>query len=147
MSAFSLPPRRVLFDTNVVLDVMLARVPHAPDSSQALSQVEQKRVTGLLGATTVTTLSYLMEKKLGVARSLSHLSILLDVFEVAPVDGRVLRDALSLKFSDYEDAVLHAAAVAAGCDGIVTRDGAGFAKSSLTVFTPAELLVALQTQG
>lgn len=144
MSVFSCPPRRVLFDTNVVLDVMLARMPHASDSSRALSQVEQKRVTGLLGATTVTTLFYLMEREVGAARALSHLATLLDVFEVAPVDGRVLGEALSLAFSDYEDAVLHAAAVAAGCNGIVTRDGAGFAQSSLTVFTPTELLAALQ---
>jgi predicted nucleic acid-binding protein len=78
---------------------------------------------------------------------LSHLAILLDVFEVASVDGPMLRDALLLEFPDYEDAVLQAAAVAAGCDGIVTRDEARFAKSGLTVFTPAELLAALQTQG
>lgn len=38
----------------------------------------------------------------------------------------------------------HALAVVAGADAIVSRDGAGFAASSLPVFTPAAFLAAVR---
>ena len=46
---------KVLFDTNVVLDVLLARQPYAQVSTQLLSLADQGRLHGVLCATTVTT--------------------------------------------------------------------------------------------
>jgi hypothetical protein len=48
-----------------------------------------------------------------------------------------------LRFPDFEDAVLHEAAAAAGCSAIVTRNGRDFAAATLPVFDPHELLAAL----
>jgi len=52
---------------------------------------------------------------------------LLTVFRVAPVDDAVIGRALTLAWRDFEDAVCAAAADAAGCNAIVTRDPRGFA--------------------
>jgi predicted nucleic acid-binding protein len=64
----------------------------------------------------------------------------LAVFSVAPVDAAVLSDALSLDFADFEDAVCAAAASAAQCSAIVTRDRRGFKKARLPALTPTEAL-------
>lgn len=45
---------RVLFDTNVILDVLLARAPYAAPAIALLDQVATKEIDGLLGATTLT---------------------------------------------------------------------------------------------
>ncbi|MBI4702383.1 MAG: PIN domain-containing protein [Deltaproteobacteria bacterium] len=131
---------RILFDTNVVLDVLLDRHPHAVVAAELFVHVERKRVDGLLGATTVTTVHYLATKAVGTARARSHLRTLLSIFDVAPIDGDVLADALALGFADFEDAVLHEAARHAGATGIVTRDPKGFAGARLSVYPPDELL-------
>ena len=55
---------RVLFDTNVVLDVLLARAPHARAATALFHHVAAKDIDGLLGATTVTTIHYLATKPL-----------------------------------------------------------------------------------
>jgi predicted nucleic acid-binding protein len=60
---------------------------------------------------------------------------LLQVFEVAAVDGNVLRDALQYETQDFEDAVSAAAAEATGCEAIVTRDPKGFRTAGLRVLT------------
>ncbi|HYM62922.1 MAG TPA: PIN domain-containing protein [Thermoanaerobaculia bacterium] len=134
----------VLFDTNVVLDVLLDRAPHAENAAFAFAEVENGRVRGLLGATTVTTIHYLTAKAVGGRQARKHLQKLLTLFAVAPVTREVLVQALDLSVSDYEDAVLHEAARMAGADAIVTRDPAGFRGSQLRVYSPFELLAALR---
>ena len=134
---------RILFDTNVVLDVLLNRKPHAESAANLFVSVERKRIEGLLGATTVTTLHYLAAKAIGARRAKGHLETLLSFFDVAPVDKEVLAAALSLDFRDYEDAVLYEGGRRAGAAGIVTRDPEGFRKAQIAVYQPHELAKAI----
>jgi predicted nucleic acid-binding protein len=133
---------RVLFDTNVVLDVLLDRAPHVDAASRLFTLVDNGRVEGLICATTATTVHYLAAKGLGQRRARELVGQLLDLFAVAPVDRDVLHAALALELPDYEDAVLHEAARRVGA-GIVTRDRTGFANATVPVFAPRELLAAL----
>ena len=61
-------------------------------------------------------------------------------FGVAPVNEAVLRRAIALGWLDLEDGVCAAAAEAAGCDIIATRDPAGFPDSPVRVSDPATVL-------
>ena len=135
---------RVLFDTNVILDVLLARAPHVSPATALLDRVAAKSLDGLLGATTLTTIHYLATKAVGPRAAQGHLRTLLGLFEVASVTRAVLTDALDLEFPDYEDAVLHEAARHVGAEAIVTRDPKGFAKARLKVYAPEELLRFMQ---
>lgn len=134
---------RVLFDTNVVLDVLLAHEPHVGVAARLLSLVDEGRIGGVLSATTVTTIHYIAAKSVGSESAARHLRELLAIFDVAAVDRQVLLDALGLDFADYEDAVLHEAARAASATAIVTRNVADFATAAIPVFTPPDLLAAL----
>ena len=134
---------RVLFDTNVVLDHLLEREPHAGVAERLLSLVDAGKVEGLICATTATTIHYLASMAVGPAAARDLLRGLVEIFDVACVDGEVLRSALDAGFADYEDAVVHEAARHAGAAAIVTRNGCDFARSRLPVFSPAELLAAL----
>jgi predicted nucleic acid-binding protein len=138
---------RILFDTNVVLDVLLERQPHVADAAILMARVERRELEGLLGATTVTTVHYLASKAIGRSRAERHVRTLLSLFDVAPVDGPVLTDALALGFPDFEDAVLHEAARRAGATGIVTRNAADFAGATLSLFVPTELVRATESLG
>jgi predicted nucleic acid-binding protein len=135
---------RVLLDTNVVLEVLLDREPHAAASSALLGAVESKLVDGLVGATTVTTIYYLAARAVGPRRARKHVEALLSLCEVAPVDSAVLHGALGLGFPDFEDAVLHEAARHARAGGIVTRDQDGFRKAELPIYSPGEMLAVLR---
>ena len=134
----------LLFDTNVVLDVLLDREPHVHASAQALAQVERGEVRGFLCATTVTTLFYLASRALDARRARGQIEALLRLFDVAPVTRLVLTDALGIGFADYEDAVLHEAARHAGVQGIVTRNVRDFSAATLPVFSPDEWLLGQQ---
>lgn len=138
---------RVLFDTNVVLDVLQDREPFADAASALFDEVNAGTVTGLLGATTVMTLFYLLEKSVGRAVALRKVRALLGRFDGASVRRGVLEDALDLGFSDFEDGVLHEAGRGAGAEAVVTRNVDDFRGGALTVYTPDELLALLRARG
>jgi hypothetical protein len=66
---------------------------------------------------------------------------------VAAVGQATLQRALTLGWTDFEDAVCAAAAEAAGCDFIVTRDPTGFAASPVQTVDPATALALLERKG
>ena len=137
---------KVLFDINVILDVLLDRKPHAEASAAAWTAVETGVSEGLLSAHAVTTIHYLVRKELGAAKTMRIVSAMLKVFGVAAVDSAVIQEALHLSFSDFEDAVTAAAARLAGCDYIVTRDPKGFRRSPVRSLTP-EALTPILSRG
>ncbi len=134
---------KVLFDTNVVLDVLLDRQPFSDDAAQLMSMVESSEMQGFLCATTVTTMHYLMAKSLGAKSAIKHIRLLLSLFEIAPVNRAVVENALDGGFSDYEDGVIVEAAQHAGVEYIVTRNIKGFKRSSIPVYTPTGFIQAL----
>jgi len=134
---------KVLFDTHVVLDVLLARAPHAEAAARLFSLVDSRRLEGAICATTVTTVFYLAGKAVGVKEARRLVAELLALFSVAAVGRSELENALASSFDDFEDAVLHEAARSAGMTAIVTRNGRDFTRATLPVFAPQELLAAL----
>ena len=135
--------KRILFDTNIVLDVLLDLQPHVEASAAAWAAVEAGKSEGLLAAHAVTTIHYLVRKELGNARARRILSAILGVFGVAAVDGAIIQEALQLPFSDFEDAVTATAARSAGCDCIVTRDPKGFRGSPVRCLEPEAVTTLL----
>ena len=129
-----------MLDTNVVLDVLLDRTAFVDQSSQILDLVERGAVTGLLCATTITTLAYLAGKVVGKQQATKQIRQLLSLFEVAPVTRAVLDAALASKAPDFEDAVLAEAALQAGAHAIITRNLRDFAHSPVRAHTPAQWL-------
>jgi len=128
--------KRVLFDTNVVLDVLLDRQPYVEASASAWAAVETGASEGMLAAHALTTVYYLVRKERGDLKARRIVSAILRVFRVAAVDEAVVQEALRLGFSDFEDAVTAAAARLAGCECIVTRDPNGFRGSQIRALTP-----------
>ncbi len=131
---------RLLFDTNILLDVLLDRKPHGVPAARLLSAAERGAVEGYVCATSLTTLFYLMSKAANTAKAKKALGMLLRICSIAPVDYTVLKAALSASFPDFEDAVIHEAALHAGAEAIVTRDSKGFRAAALPIYTPLEAL-------
>ncbi len=136
---------KALFDTNIVLDVLLDREPFSNAASYLLTKVERSEITGFLCATTITTIHYLATKALDRHVAAGHIRSLLLLFEIAPVNRLVLDNALNIDFQYYEDAVIHEAARHVGVEYIITRDISGFKKSQLPVYPPSEFISILES--
>lgn len=136
--------RRVLFDINIVLDVVLDRSPHAAPAALLWAAAERNQIEAFLPAHGITTVFYLVARQHDQRFARRVLDDLLLVPGIAPVDGPILRRALALGWSDFEDAVCAAAAEGVGCDAIISRDPRGFPKSPVRVLEPRAALALLR---
>lgn len=131
---------RILVDTNVVLDLLLSREPFVHQAAEIFTMVERSEIEGLLCATTLTTVDYLLGQSLSKDKTRSAIRRLLSLFEVAAVNRVVLEAASESPMRDFEDAVLAESASHAGAERIVTRNTSDFTKSPVTALDPAEFL-------
>lgn len=136
---------KVLFDTNIILDVLLDRKPFSEHASYLMSKVERSEINGFLCATTITTIHYLLSKYLDKEKAIDSINAMMALFEVASVNRLVIENALKSKFSDFEDAVLHESARHAGAEYIITRNINDFKITKIPAFTPAEFLNMLES--
>lgn len=131
---------RVLFDTNVLLDALLAREPFVKDAAFLLEAIGSGQIEGFMSATTVTDVHYLVGRQTrSPETAITSVTKLLELMEICTVDRNVLEQAITLEFADFEDAVQVACAMALGLDAIVTRDVDGFRDSPISVHSPEEL--------
>ena len=131
---------RVLLDTNVLMDVLLERELFVNESAQVFDQVVRGAVTGLICATTVTTIFYLTSREVGGEEAMRHIQKLMNLYEIAPVTRSVLDAAMTSNSPDFEDAVLAEAAHQAGAQAIITRNLKDFAHSPVRAYTPRQWL-------
>jgi predicted nucleic acid-binding protein len=137
---------RALLDTNVVLDVVLAREPFAQASAQLFKLHEQGKIDAYIAAITPINVFYITRKLKGDQAARQALELLLRSLVVCPLSHSVLDEAYKLPLADYEDAVQHASATASGIDAIVTRDLKDYKNATLPVFSPEDLLKKFESR-
>ncbi len=138
--------KRVLFDSDVLLDILAQRQPFIIASARALNTVMMGLVQGYVSGHAVTNIFYILRRQVGseVARQL--LARLLQHIQVASVTDEVIRQALNSPITDFEDAVTSAAAIAVGLEIIVTRNTGDFVASLVPAMMPEEFLTMLSSE-
>jgi predicted nucleic acid-binding protein len=131
---------RVLLDTDVILDLVLARDPFAADAAALWVANEQGRCTAYIASITPINVFYVVRKIKGADVARRAVGELLTSLRVCPVDHDALRAAWASPLSDYEDAVQVAAALASGLDALVTRNLADYVDATIPVLAPADAL-------
>lgn len=125
---------KILIDTDVLLDVALAREPHVAASAEVLRWAESQR-TAAVSWHSLPNCAYLLK---GGGRP--FLERLLRIVQVAPVGTPEACRALQLPMTDVEDAFQAASALAWQADFIITRNIRHYGNSPVPALTPAAFL-------
>ncbi len=134
-------PDNVLFDVNVILDVIENRTPYVVHSGPALKLAENGQIRGYISASSIDTLAFLLRRNCSSIKTNAILQDLIRILHIATVDEMVIRQALDAKWDDPEDAILYFSAKNAGCTRIITRNKRDFklADTSIEIVLPSEL--------
>ena len=135
---------RVVFDTDVTLDLLFDRKPHSANAALLFSKAERGEIEGYLCATTVTTLHYLASKVIGENKARISLRKLLSFLNIAAVDRKVIEGALAGRGRDFEDEVISRSAARAGAQAIITRNIKDFKTSDVPAYSPEEFIKAMK---
>lgn len=133
----------VLFDTNVLLDVLLDRA-QAEDGLFLLDRSREGEIAGTVTPTVLTNTFYVGRSTAGteVAKEFIESALLfLDVASVSHAGSvRAVR-----RYDDFEDGVIGEAAAEHGADVICTRNAEDFGPARPQVLTPGELAGLIET--
>lgn len=132
---------KILIDTDVLLDVALAREPHAGPSAEVLRWAESSG-TAAVAWHSLTNCAYLLK---GSGRT--FLDKLLQITRVAPAGDAEARRALRLPLRDLEVAFQIAAAIAWGAECIVTRNLTDYKNAPLRAVSPTTFLASCRERG
>jgi predicted nucleic acid-binding protein len=134
---------RVLFDTNIILDVLLNREPWVGKSEEIWRANDERRISGYIVASAFTDIFYIARKLTDVQTARAAIEICLNAFAVCPVNRETLERAAAISGQDFEDNLVMACAELMGLDVIVTRNKDDFADASIKILSPSELLELL----
>ncbi len=134
---------RILLDTDVVLDFLLARQPFEQDARAIWMACAQGRAAGYVSPITPVNVFYIARKSQGAAGARQLVVDILRILKVCLLDQAVIQAAHALPMDDFEDAVQAASAAAAGLDALVTRNMKHYSAAPLPALTPAEALARL----
>lgn len=132
--------RKILFDTNIILDFALKREPFYHITIEIFNLVNDNIITAYITATTITDIYYIAAKSLNKHIAKEFILNLLNYVEVLEVNKSIILDALTTDNADFEDAIQINSSLRNDLDAIITRNKKDFLNSSVPTFTPDEFL-------
>lgn len=139
--------RRVLFDTNILLDALDRRRPESQEACLALKQCNGGGDMGLVTSGSLKDVYYILSKWLGAAEARRSVGYLLDLLVVVPVGGEECLLAMRSNEPDFEDAQVRVAAELNDVRIILTRDEEAFRYSTIRSMTCAEYVEMVRAEG
>ena len=132
--------KTILYDTNIILDVLMQREPFFQNSVIALSLAGKNSVNGYLAGHSITTIDYIFQKKVGYLQSRQAISRLLEKLQVSPITDLVIRQGLNSNFRDFEDAITYFSAKEVNAQIIITRNVKDFlSDDKIQVILPEQI--------
>jgi predicted nucleic acid-binding protein len=131
--------QKIFFDTNIILDVILDRLPFSNDASEMLSVIDEYDLEIYASSLSIANTAYILDKLKQKPHAI--ISKLLYWVKVIDLNKEIIDQTAISKFEDFEDGLQYFSALSTkGIEAIITRDKKGFTLSKIPVFTPAELV-------
>ena len=132
----------VLFDTNVLLDVILERQPFVVGSRRLWYWAESGKLRGWVSVLSFSNIYYIVRKARDAEIAAEVLIALRDSFELVACNAQIINQAIDAKFRDFEDAIQYFSALHADAACILTRNPDHFLAAELPILSPAEFLAS-----
>ncbi len=141
------PSVKVMYDLNILLDVLQNRQAFYQHSAAALGMALKGQCSGLFPGHALTTIHYLLTRYADRDAANQAVDFILDHLQVCDADHQLFKQARSYPMKDFEDAVVASLASHNGCQWIVTRNIRDFAASPVDALLPEEFLGRMCADG
>jgi predicted nucleic acid-binding protein len=136
--------KKVLIDTDIVLDVALAREPFFVASKMILAMAENNFILGNIPSNCIANIYYILRKSGGDGNARKFILNIVKYITVITIDHQNVLEAIKSKFSDFEDALQHYSAVENQCEYIITRNINDYKNSKIKVVLPEDFIKLYQ---
>ncbi|QOW61367.1 PIN domain-containing protein [Treponema pedis] len=136
--------KKVFVDTDVILDVALAREPFFSASKMILAMAENNIIIGNISSNCIANIYYILRKCGGDSNARKFILNIIKYITVITIDHQNVPEALKSKFPDFEDALQYYSAAKNQCEYIITRNIKDYKNSKIKALLPEEFIKMFQ---
>jgi len=132
--------KRLLVDTNILLDLLARRNPFYDEAARMFHMAERSTVELSVSSLSMVNTHYVLKRQLAEQQARKVLRDLRLLVNVLPLDQKITDLALNSDFDDFEDAIQYHTALEFAQEIIITRNLQDFKKSSIPVMTAGQFV-------
>ena len=132
--------KKVFFDTNIMIDVIGRRKQFCIPSLQIMSLADKRKLKIYVSAMSYATASFILgrqNKEMDILREFAKFD---KIATSTPVDAKTIKNCMSSKFKDFEDAMQYFSALRENVDCIITRNKKDFEEAEIPIYEPQEFI-------
>ena len=137
--------KHFFIDTNIVLDFLLDRTPHAVNAEKLFNLSYLGEIKLYISACSYDTIFYILTLNKSKVEAFKLLNELFSITETINTSKSIIAQSLQSGFNDFEDAIQNFSACSIPqIETIITRNSKDFKLSVLNVLNPKETLHLLK---
>lgn len=138
--------RRVLFDTNILLDAVVRTRPESYEATEALRFCNGGGDMGLVSPSSLKDAYCVLSRQFDEQTARTAINLLLDLLVILPLDAEATLIAAKSNEPDFEDGMIRSAAELNDIDFILTRDQDAFNYSTVRKLSCREYLEIIESE-
>lgn len=133
---------RIFLDTNILIDVIGQREPFIASAARIWTMAEKKQLQVWVSAISFNNTYYIVRKMIGRDQTIKAMHLMRAVFHIVAVDERLIDQAITAGFDDFEDAIQYHCALRCRADALITRNIRHFPATPLKILTGEQFFEA-----
>lgn len=123
--------KKLLLDTNILLDMGISQRPEWAAATILLDEIVYGKAEGFIAASSLKDVYYILSKYTDEPKARKFVLALLDLFTPVAVGASICRIAALSDEPDFEDGLIRACAENVPVDFVISRDKTAFKHSSI----------------
>lgn len=138
--------KKILIDTNIILDLLAKRKEFYLDSKRIFSLADNKQIELYISTLSIANSHYILHEMLKNKKAKEILRKFKVLVTSISLSDKIVELALNdSNFKDFEDGIQFYSAMVAKCELIITRNTKDFKNSSIPIMKPNEFLSKRKT--
>ena len=134
--------RKILIDSDVILDLFIAREPHHEAALRFFSYLDAnaESVSPFASPVAIANIAYILTKAKSQRYALGKIHQLRTMIHIAPVDEPIVDAAMARPHRDFEDSIQYHCASHNGIGMLVTRNDRDYLAGEVVIVSPIDFM-------
>jgi len=136
--------KKLFIDSDIILDVLAIRDNFYEPAASLFDLGYEGKLDLYTTAVVLANVFYILRKKHGIEKSKEQIKQLRQIMSILPINGKMVDDVLTSKFSDFEDGLQYFTAKENNIPVIITRNVKDYKEKELIIQTADEFILSVE---
>jgi predicted nucleic acid-binding protein len=139
--------KKLFIDSDIILDVLAERDNFYEPAASLFDLGYERKIDLFTTAVVLANVFYILRKKHSIEKSKEQIKELREIISILPINGKMVDDVLTSKFSDFEDGLQYFTGKENNIPVIITRNVNDYKEKDLMIQTADEFIRSVEKKG